>query len=69
VTQSKHLPIHIEKSKVKPIYKKGMKEDANNYRPVTLVPALSEILEKVIANHLVSFYTNTTYLINFSLDL
>jgi hypothetical protein len=30
-----HHPIHIKKSAVKPIYKKGMKEDANNYRPIT----------------------------------
>jgi hypothetical protein len=38
-----------------PIYKKGTKEDANNYRPITLVPALSKILEKVIANQLTAF--------------
>jgi hypothetical protein len=51
INYRRHLPIHIKKnSVVKQIYKKGMKEDADNYHPVTLVPALSKILEKVIAN-------------------
>jgi hypothetical protein len=33
-----------------------MKEVANNYHPITFVPALSKILEKVIANQLVSIF-------------
>jgi hypothetical protein len=39
---------------VKPIYKKGKKEDAINYRPITLVPTLSKVLEKVIGNQLIA---------------
>jgi hypothetical protein len=30
-------------------------QDANNYRPVTLVPAVSKVLEKVIVNQLIAF--------------
>jgi hypothetical protein len=44
------FPSTLQKLVVKPIYKKGMKEDANNYHPITLVPALSKSLEKVTAN-------------------
>jgi hypothetical protein len=44
-----------KKTVVKPIYKNGMKEDANNYHPITLVPALSKILGKVIVNQ-ISFF-------------
>jgi hypothetical protein len=44
-----------KKSVVKPIYKNGKKEDANNYRPIILVPALSKVLETVIANQLITF--------------
>ena len=42
-------------SVVKQIYKNGIKENANNYRPITLVPALSKVLETVIANKLIAF--------------
>jgi hypothetical protein len=31
-----------------------MKENPNNYGPITLLPALSKILEKVIENQLIS---------------
>jgi retron-type reverse transcriptase len=44
-----------KKSVVKPIYKNGTREDANNYRPITLVPTLSKALEKVTANQLIAF--------------
>jgi hypothetical protein len=44
-----------KKTVVKPIYKNGMKEDANNYHPITLVPALAKILRKVIVNQ-ISFF-------------
>lgn len=33
------FPSALKKSVVKPMYKNGTKEDANNYRPITLVPA------------------------------
>jgi hypothetical protein len=49
------FPSTLNKSIVKPIYKKGMKEEARNYRPITLVPPLSQILKKVIPNHVISF--------------
>jgi hypothetical protein len=47
--------INWKKSVVKPIYKNGEKEEAINYQPITIVPALSKVLEKVIANHLIAF--------------
>jgi hypothetical protein len=45
------FPSTLKKSVVKPIYKKGMKEDANNYHPITLASALSQILK----NHQIYF--------------
>jgi hypothetical protein len=40
------IPAMLKKSVVKPIYKKGTKEGADNYSPVILVLALSKIMEK-----------------------
>jgi hypothetical protein len=37
------------------VYKNRTKEVANNYRSITLVPALSKVLEKVIAKQLIAF--------------
>jgi hypothetical protein len=45
----------LKKSVVIPIYKKGTKEDANTYHPITLVPALPNVLENIIANQLIDF--------------
>jgi hypothetical protein len=39
------FPPVLKKSVVKPIYKYGAKEDATNYRPITLVLALSMVFE------------------------
>jgi hypothetical protein len=38
------FPSKLKKAVVKPIYKNGKKEEAINYRPFTLVPALSKVL-------------------------
>jgi hypothetical protein len=46
INQRSNLPVHIKNSVDKSVYKKGTKEDANNYGPVTLVSALSKVLKK-----------------------
>jgi potassium voltage-gated channel Eag-related subfamily H protein 8 len=49
------FPLCLKKSTVKLIFKKGTTDDVDNYRPITLVPAMSLILEKIVAKQLVSF--------------
>ena len=40
---------------VTPIFKSGKKEDMDNYRPVTVLPVCSRILEKCIHSQLIEF--------------
>jgi hypothetical protein len=47
-------PVTLRNS-VNPIYKQRMKEGAHNYHLVTLIPAISNILERVIVNQLIYF--------------
>ncbi len=38
-----------------PLFKKGDQESVNNYRPLSLLPILSKIVEKLVSNQLLDF--------------
>lgn len=49
------FPQKMQVAKVSVLYKKGDKNDFNNYRPVSILPVFSKALEKVIHCRLTSF--------------
>ena len=40
----------------KPVFKKGDSKLINNYRPISLLPVISKVLEKIIANQLSQYF-------------
>ena len=49
------VPSKFKIAKVIPIFKAGQCDDMYNYRPISILPSLSKIMEKIIANRLFYF--------------
>ena len=49
------FPNKWKTAKVSPLYKNGPHDDVNNYRPISILPILSKILEKHVHNCLSNF--------------
>ena len=56
ITEGK-FPNHLKQAYVTPIFKKGDCEEPNNYRPISITPALSKIFEKIMRDQ-ITFYLN-----------
>lgn len=52
------FPDNLKKARITPIYKKGHKNKADNYRPISILSALSKPFEKIIHDRLASFFSN-----------
>jgi Notch-like protein len=50
-------PDRLKFSVIKPLYKKGNKQDTSNYRPISLLTSFSKIFEKVMLNRLLVHLT------------
>ena len=49
------FPDKCKIAKLKPLFKKGSKTEAKNYRPISLLPLISKIVERVIYDQTQSF--------------
>ena len=49
------FPSKWKEAKVAPLYKNGPHEDVNNYRPISILPVLSKVLEKHVHESLSNF--------------
>nr|CAI5846074.1 unnamed protein product [Callosobruchus analis] len=54
--QSNSFPDILKKAVVVPVFKKGDKHDVSNYRPISLLPAISKVVEKCMAVRLTTFF-------------
>ena len=53
--QSGIFPDQMKRAKIKPLFKKGDKQNMQNYRPISVLSVFSKVLEKLIYNRLLSF--------------
>ncbi len=52
------VPSALKDARVTPIFKSGDKESVNNYRPISVLPVVSKILERHVHNHLYNFLSS-----------
>jgi len=52
------FPQQMKIAKIKPLFKKNEKDVMSNYRPISLLPAISKILEKLLHRRIYSFLNN-----------
>jgi len=56
------FPDMLKAARVIPIYKSGDKDDPGNYRPISILPTISKIYERHIANQIQNYFSNTNIL-------
>ncbi|KAI8515451.1 hypothetical protein Bbelb_062640 [Branchiostoma belcheri] len=56
------FPTKWKQAKVLPIHKKGDKTSPSNYRPVSILPAISKILERAVHNQLYDYFNKNKLL-------
>ena len=52
------FPEKIKNTKIILIFKKGDKENVENYRPSSIYPAFSKVLERIMYNRLYEYFMN-----------
>ena len=57
------FPNKLKLAKVIPVYKKGSADQLNNYRPISLLPSLSKIFERLLHKRMLSFFNCNNVLV------
>ena len=53
---TKKVPQSWKMAQVIPIHKKNSKSDPNNYRPISILPTLSKVAEKIVFKHVFNYF-------------
>ena len=56
--KNSQFPDKWKEAKVTPLHKNGPKDDLNNYRPISILPVISKVLEKHTHDSLMTFLTD-----------
>jgi len=58
------FPDDIKVARVIPIFKSGNQDEFSNYRPISILPVCSKLLEKIVHKQLYNYVTNNNILYN-----
>ena len=53
-----HFPDNWKTARVAPIFKKGSTQDKSNYRPISVLPVVSRLFEKLVFDQLYSYFND-----------
>ena len=56
------FPDEMKIARIIPLFKSGDKQNVSNYRPISLLPQFSKILEKIFNNRLMNFLNSNNLL-------
>ena len=56
------FPKKFKIAKFIPVFKKGNKENIKNYRPISILPVFSKVLERIMYNRLYEYFMNNNLL-------
>ena len=57
-----HFPHDCKLAKFKPLYKEGSKTDPKNYLPISVLPIVSKIIEKIIHDQTMDYLSDNKIL-------
>ena len=55
-------PTEWKMARVTPVFKKGEKSDLNNYRPISVIPVVSKVFEKIVYDQLYQYLNDNQFL-------
>jgi len=58
------VPTEWKLARVTPIFKKGKRQDVNNYRPISITPAVAKVFERIIYDQLFKYLSDNDLLVN-----